>query len=355
MSQSPHSTPALGRNPRETAADWLMREEDGQLAAEGLAARDAWLAEHPSHVAAYDAARRAMGRLDNVAADPGILALRASALSVKAGPGWRPWRIAAGLVAAVVLAGGGVAVVSADRPGSTALAALEQIVHPGAEVYRTAVGERSTVTLPDGSVATLNTDTVLRVSYNGAARGVRLVRGQALFEVKHGQKRPFEVYAGDRVVTALGTVFDVRLQGDRVKVALVEGRVRVQKRAAPAAASPAARVLMAPGELLEARPAEPMRVQSADIARETSWRSGVVVFDETPLSEAVAELNRYSNERLVIRDSDVAAFHVTGVFKTGDMVRFARTVEEILPVDLETRPDGTTVLSKRGGAISPTG
>ena len=168
--------------PQEIAADWLMREEDGPLGPEGLAERDAWLAEHPDHVVAYDAARRAMRRLDDVAADPGILALRASALSTRARPRLRPWQMAAALAAAVVLAGGGGAVVMADRSASMAVAALEQLSHPGASVHRTAVGERSTVTLPDGSVATLNTDTVVRVSYTKGARGVRLVRGQAIFE-----------------------------------------------------------------------------------------------------------------------------------------------------------------------------
>ena len=339
---------------QETAADWLMREEDGQLGPDGLAERDAWLAEHPDHVAAYDAARRAMRRVDDVGADPGILALRAAALSTKARPRLRPWQMAAAVAGVTVLAGA-MAFVTTDRSGSMAVAAVEQLSHPGAAVYRTAVGERSTVTLPDGSVATLNTDTVVRVSYTKAARGVRLVRGQALFEVAHGKPRPFEVYAGDRVITALGTVFDVRLQGDRVKVALVEGRVRVKTRAEPSAAAPAPQVFMAPGELLEARPTEPMRVHNVDVAQATSWRSGVLVFDETPLADAVAELNRYSNERLVIEDPELAAYHVSGVFKTGDINRFGRTVQEILPVALEVKPGGTTVLTRRPANIPAAG
>lgn len=340
-------------DPREIAAGWLMREGEGALAPETAAERDAWLAEHPDHVAAYDATSRAMRRLEAVSADPGILALRASALSAKPARS-RAWRVAAAVAAAAVLASG-AGFLTIGRSGSLPAAALEQIVHPGAPVYRTVVGERSTVTLPDGSVAVLNTDTVLRVAYGKGERGVRLVRGQALFEVAHGQSRPFQVYAGDRVITALGTVFDVRLQGDAVKVALVEGRVRVKTHVEPSATRPAAQVTLAPGEKLEARPAEPMRVLNVDVARETSWRSGVLVFDETPLADAVAELNRYSSERLVIEDPEIAAFHVSGVFKTGDPERFARTVEEILPVRTEHRGRETIVLSQRGGSILPVG
>lgn len=355
MSRRPSLT-RPGNDPRELAAGWLMREEDGGLRPDEIATRDAWLAEHPDHVAAYDATRQAMGRVDGVAADPRILALRASALSSSPGQSRPLGRIAAAFAAILVLAGTGVGVVTGDRPMSAVIATLEQAAHPGAAVYRTTVGERSTITLPDGSVATLNTDTILRVAYNDRARDVRLVRGQALFEVAHGKAKPFEVYAGDRIITAVGTVFDVRLQGDDVKVALVEGRVRVRPRGVQgASAPPTPQVVMAPGELLEARPTEPMRVQNFDVARETSWRSGVLVFDETPLAEAVAELNRYSKDQLVVDDPAIAAFHVTGVFKTGDMNRFARTVEEILPVDLETRSNGTIVLSRRSASISQAG
>jgi transmembrane sensor len=336
----------MSRAPHEIAADWVMAEEAGALAPEREAARDAWLAEHPAHVAAYDAVRGAMGRVDAAAADPRILALRASALSAKGGPG-PLWRTAAGIVGAVVLLGGGTAVVMGDHSPSAATAVLERVKHPGEAVYRTAVGERSTVTLPDGSVATLNTDSVLRVAFNKRARGVQLVRGQALFEVAHAKARPFEVYAGDRVITAIGTTFDVRLDGSKVKVALLEGKVRVRGPEKPAAA-PTPQLVMAPGELLEARPAEPMKVRNEDLSLETSWRSGVLVFDETPLAEAVAELNRYSDRRLVIDDAALGAFHVSGVFKTGDVDRFAKTVAEILPVKEETRGDGSVRLTPRG-------
>ncbi|HEX5777100.1 MAG TPA: FecR domain-containing protein, partial [Caulobacteraceae bacterium] len=336
-------------DPREAAAEWLMREDDGQLGPEAVAARDAWLAEHPDHVAAYDAARRAMARVEAVAADPRLVAVREAALEAR--PERRPasWRVAASLAAGVViLAGAGLAFEGARSPSSLA-AVLDQITHPGASVYRTDVGQRSTIALSDGSVATLNTDSVVRIAYTGKARAVRLVRGQALFEVAHGQSRPFQVYAGDRVITALGTVFDVRLRGRAVKVALVEGRVKVRAAGAPAPrqGDPAPQVLLAPGEVLEAAPARPMQVANADVARETSWRSGFLVFDQTPLSEAVAELNRYSKDQLVIDDPGIAGYAISGAFKTGDPDRFARTVVEIMPVLLERKTDGELVLSGR--------
>jgi transmembrane sensor len=305
------------------------------------------------HVAAYDATARAMGTVERNAADPRLLALRDAALSVKEERRAPVWRTAAALLGAVVLAGAGWAAVSVDRPMPVAMARLVPFLNPDAAVYRTAVGERSTISLPDGSTATLNTDTVLRVAFTDKVRGIRLVRGQALFEVAHNKARPFEVYAGDRAITAVGTVFDVRLDGDAVKVALVEGIVRVRRRAPSApSASPAPQIVMTAGEVLQARPTEPMVVRSLDIARETSWRSGVVVFDETPLAEAVAELNRYSTDQLVVPDRSIGALHITGVFRTGDLRRFALTVEEVLPVALEAGPGGETILTRRPQSIS---
>jgi transmembrane sensor len=348
MTGQAHLDQSWRETPQLAAAHWITREDAGLMTPEALAARDEWLAEHPDHVAAYDTARQRIDRFDTMATDPRILALCASALVNRRRRGAGVvWRSAAALGAVVVLAGAGLVGAPRDRLATPLAAAVEQVVHPGAPVYRTAVGERSTVTLPDGSVVTLNTDTVLRVAFTDQARGVRLVRGQALFEVAHGKRTPFEVYAGDRVVTATGTVFDVRIQGDAVKVALVEGRVRVRRREPAEPIGPRMEVSMSAGELLEARPAEPMRIQNVDVARETSWRSGMIVFDETPLREAVAELNRYSRAQLVLEDPTIAEFRVSGGFKTGDIDGFARTVDEILPVDRLSSPDGTIRLSAR--------
>jgi len=348
MISKDHPDRSWRNDPQLTAADWIMREDAGLMTPEALVARDEWLAEHPDHVAAYDVGRQRMRRFDIMATDPRILALSASALASKPRRLTNPaWRAAAMFAAMVVFAGASLGAVPRNMLTTPLAAIMEQVLHPGAPVYRTAIGERSTVTLPDGSVATLNTDTVLRVAFTDRQRGVRLVRGQALFEVAHGKRTPFEVYAGDQVVTAVGTVFDVRIQDEAVKVALVEGRVRVSRQASSESAGPRTEMTMAPGELLEARHSQPMRVRRIDVARETSWRSGMLVFDETPLGDAVAELNRYSRRKLVLGDQTIAKYNVSGGFKVGDEEEFARTVEQILPVDRVTSPDGTIRLSAR--------
>ena len=327
-------------NVHETAAAWLAREDEGRLGADGHAALEAWLAQDPTHRAAYIAAREACDAAASHAADPQMMELRAAALA--AGPDRYAsiWRMAAGIVAGVLVLGSGLATVTAIKaPAASRLGAvaarLAPGLPPGSALYRTAVGERSTVVLPDGSVATLNTDSVLKVAYNDTERGVRLLKGQALFEVAKNRRVPFQVYAGDRRVTAVGTIFDVRLQGERVKVALVEGVVKVASITRPAPQAPREQVTMTAGEMLDAPPAAAMTVRVADTRRATSWRDGVVVFDDAPLADAVIEMNRYTTHPVVLADARIGTFRVSGVFKTGDPQRFAQAMAEVFPLAID--------------------
>src|SRR3546814_20916449 len=93
--------------------------------------------------------------------------------------------------------------------------------------------------LADGSKVTLNTATEIRVDYRARERIVRLVRGQALFDVAHAPDRPFSVIVAGRKVTALGTIFEVRFDKNRLKVTLLRGKVRIdEERVGQAGAAP---------------------------------------------------------------------------------------------------------------------
>lgn len=338
----------------EVAATWVAREDEGRLGVEGRAALEAWLAETPRHRAAYDAARDACDAAARHAADPQMMELRAAALAATPDRRTPVWRLAAAVAAgAVFLASGWGTVTAITAPAESHLggvaARLAPALPPGAALYRTAVGERSTVVLPDGSVATLNTDSVLKVAYSDSERGVRLLRGQALFDVAKNKRVPFQVYAADRRITAVGTVFDVRLVGERVKVALVEGVVKVARTAPMRSPKPAQQVTMTAGEVLEAPPAAAMVVRTADVGRATSWKDGVVVFDDLPLVDAVAEMNRYTNRPVMLADPRSGDYRVSGVFRTGDPERFAEAMAEVFPLSIEHRVDGSPELRPSGG------
>lgn len=317
----------------ETAAAlWGLRIERGLTPGERVEL-DTWLASDPDHADRLAAVQAAHAAVECAAAEPEIMALREAALRARPEP-WRPsWRkLAAALVALAVIGGG-------------ATLGPSWIGQWGGDgvVYATGVGERATVTLADGSVLTLNTASRAVADLDGRERRVTLEAGQAYFEVAHDAARPFRVQAGDRVVTALGTAFEVRLDGERVRVALDQGSVRVEGRAGGAG-----RVVLAPGEVLAAGAGQPARVRPADVDQITSWRSGLVVFEDEPLARAVAEINRYATTPIVIGDAGVNRHRVSGTFRTGDSARFARTLTELFPVAIKSSDDGTITLISSG-------
>lgn len=352
MRRSRHTGAA---EPHEQAIDWLAREDEGCLTPEEQAQLQAWLDADPDRPALYERVRGAVGAPNRYSAHPQMMEMRSAALAAL---GQRPRRsawvaAAAAAVAFVVLGTGWAALWPDTNPNVSRLeqaaAPLTPALNPNAAIYRTAVGERTSVKLPDGSVAILNTDSVVKVAYTGRERGVRLVRGQALFQVAHNKRAPFQVYAGDRRITAVGTTFDVRLDRQKVKVTLVDGVVRVARvaRTVSPSAPPAQQVTMSAGELLEAGPTAAMTVRPADVAAQTSWQSGQLVFKSATLAEAVAEVNRYTDRPLAIADPAIAGYRVTGVFRTADPARFAAAVTEVLPVEVQAEKDGSLTLREK--------
>jgi transmembrane sensor len=140
------------------------------------------------------------------------------------------------------------------------------------------------------------------------------------------------VTAGDKVVTAVGTAFSVRVQKHAVEVTLVEGKVRVQEASAPPllpTAKPPVRVApteMTAGSKLVAVQDKGWVLRPVDTAKAESWMQGQLIFEDRPLGEVAAELNRYSDRKIVIADQAVASTPITGAFATGDVNAFVSAV-----------------------------
>ncbi len=312
------------------AAGWFARERSGAMDGAERQALDAWLTD-PAHRAAYDAVARAWASVAVTRSAPEILAIRAEARRRPAPP-WRraAWpRIAAACVALAVV--GAVSLFVGREAGVVQSRALK------AEVYRTALGERSTMTLRDGTVVTLNTDTVLRTESAAGKRLVYLDKGQAFFRVAKDPRRPFVVTAAGRTITALGTAFDVRVDG-AFEVTLVEGKVKVETKAAAARSAAVQATEMLPGSQLVASADQAWRVAPTDTGKETSWLTGWLDFDNEPLGQVAAEFNRYSPRKIVVEDAALAATPVSGRFEAGDVEAFTRALEnyEIARVDIAT-------------------
>ncbi|MDQ0839218.1 FecR family protein [Sphingomonas faeni] len=195
---------------------------------------------------------------------------------------------------------------------------------PTVSVYRTDVGERSTVTLDDGSHLELDADSEASARFDGTRRRLVLLRGGAFFAVRHDAARPFVVEVGDGLtVTAIGTRFDVRLVDRKARVTLVEGSVEVRR-------SGALLLTMKPGEAVVVGgtgAALPLRRPPEEVL---GWRNGHVSFHDTPLEQAVAEMNRYTRRPFSVGPDTDARTHVSGEFSTDDPEGFANAMEALL-------------------------
>jgi transmembrane sensor len=354
MSPFPLRRPGQPQPLTETAAAWALKAEEGAMSAADEERLSDWL-EEPAHAKAFDDALWALDATQRHAASPELMAMREAALAKREEPHTRRFGWAAGIGAgAMAAAVGGLIWVgqpagpiaghgAANHVGGSAMSPSSAPVNAG--LYRTGIGERSAVVLPDGSVATLDTDSQLRVAYSSAERGVYLLKGQALFEVAHGKRLPFEVYAAGQRITAVGTTFNVRIKGSDVQIAMVEGVVRVRPIAADATAGrPARELTLRAGESLDTAPAEAAVIKPVDTSQVATWRGGLLVFEDESLSDAVAEINRYTGKPIRIADASIGNYRVTGVFQTNDPEHFATAMSEVFPVEVQRDSSGSPVL-----------
>lgn len=318
------------------AARWVARSEAPGWSTGDQAALDAWLDESDAHRVAWLRLRSVWRRADRLAVlraperrleDGGSHAHTAGARKPR--PARTRWRAAAAVLVLAALAGG----------------TLPYLVHER-DTYSTSIGGQQTVPLADGSRLELNTHTRLRAAMDERRREVWLQRGEAYFDVKPDPARPFVVHAGGRRVTVLGTRFSVRRDGARFEVVVQEGRVRVddagtaiEVHGAPAASGTASQsadgapppLILGAGQIayadLGSRTTLVASTAPTRIARELSWRQGLLSFESTPLDAVASEFNRYHRRKLVIADAEAAAIPIGGTFEAGDLDAFVRLLQ----------------------------
>lgn len=345
----------LTLEPRETvdaeAAAWLARLDRGDLAdSERLELRQ-WLAEDERHAAALQSSIAFWEDVDELARD--MWAERATAgrrgrsrRSFAFGPLTVGLSAMAALVVAVV-----VLVGDSEPPVDRAIADFELAVTTG-------LGEYRTIALPDTSEASLNSDTLVEIEYTAEERRVRLLRGEARFDVAHDPERPFAVLANGRVIEAVGTAFVVKIDGDETLVSVTEGQVRVASadEVSPTGdpfevvgTSGAGRRLLHSGEELVFAAAQmEVEVRQYDplvFERRLAWTEGRMVFAGESLRDVIAEFGRHSNIAIELSEPSVADLEVTGNFILGDVDAFLEAIEISLGVRAERLPGDRVLLA----------
>jgi transmembrane sensor len=330
----------------EEAAAWIWRMESGSASSVDPEEFEAWLRQDPRHRRAVDELSKVWGALDGLAGSQ----RRAETLSPLTATEPRPaalhrrplWFAAAGLVTAVAAA------IWFGKGSET-------------QVLATAVGQHRDAALADGTIVSLNTNTIVETNIGRRSREIYLHKGEAHFEVAPDRSRPFLVHAGDAVVRAVGTEFEVRVRTDRhVDVLVTEGRVEVQpdvpspeprvntKGHNASAAVVSIRAVSAGEELSTATTNYPViPVSPEQLSSELAWREGAVVFDSEPLAEAIAEIQRYTDSPIIISDPGIATLPVGGRFKTDDLQGFLDGLQAALPVTIRRTADGIVYVDPR--------
>ncbi|MDB5576866.1 MAG: hypothetical protein JWR80_2042 [Bradyrhizobium sp.] len=320
---------------RREAAAWIARMR-GPEAERSRLDFERWRAASPMNRTAY----AEMQQISVQAGQLGATSVAREHLGRRRAP-WYAARPSLGLaiagIAATLVAGtAAIILLHADRVGPAATSAGP---------IATAVGRIDRVRLADGTLVTLDTDSEIRPAFGDTSRLVRLVRGRARFEVAQDARRPFMVEAGGRVILDRGTVFDVTLGGDGVRVALLRGAVEVRERGDTGKPGRAIARLAA-GQLFvdHAEPGTPSVLAATDGV--DRWVGGMLTYDAAPLSDVVAETNRYSAHKLRLGDPALASLRVTGVFRATPIETSAAALAAALHLQVVSAPNGDLILQR---------
>jgi transmembrane sensor len=310
-----HHIPDVNAVERE-AAKWIARLNADDVTPEDRARFETWRTSHPRHARTYEQLTATWTELTRAGPLVRAVSFAQSMNEAASGPSRyffmrgprRRWMLAAAAALAVL-----------------ALSATLYWKSWGPNtLYTTAIGEHTTVSLPDGSTLELNSNSAASVDYTNAARVIHLTRGEGYFKVAHDTKRPFWVVAGDSWVRAVGTAFNVYLKTDDVRVTVSEGTVRVGSAVPLSGGAPSdAAVAGTPIAVLNAGEQADLhgsatatrKLSTAEVQRSVTWREGSVYFENQPLSEVVQELGRYTTVHLVVTDDNIRRLPVGGTFQ----------------------------------------
>ena len=331
---------------REQAHRWRVLMTSGDAGPSDQAAFQAWLSADDRHRAAYDRAEqlwRGLAQVDELAdMEPLDQPLFRERLVM----GWRG-AAAAMRRPAAQLAGAG-AVAAALLVAVLLGPQLSTLLHTPDHV--TEVAEIRDVTLPDGSRVTLGARSAMDVAFGPDVRAVSLTEGEAFFEVVHDRARPFVVRVDQTRVTVLGTKFEVHRGSQRVRVSVAEGSVQVthvQTRSGPADPVPAPQTrVLSSGQQIVARPSVPLPdVRAVSPSHPGAWRSGRLVYVGVPLSEVIADANRYYPETIALASDDLGDLTITAGFRTDQIDDMIDSLVAALPITADRRPSGDIVIN----------
>ena len=309
----------------ETASSYVVRLSRGASDAE-RAEIEAWIDADPAHAVGFARMQAAWDATERLRAHPVGAVVAASTTS------GRPSRRA-------------VAFSSAAACGSAVVAGTVLWAKAQGVRVSTGVGERRSVRLADGSTIDLNTASAVEAKLTHTRRDVRLVRGEAHFDVAHDARRPFYVTASAARLRAVGTAFDVRMRDALVELTVTQGVVAVEASRTSAARDEP--VAAGQGAVIRSGAVVAATLDAQALNQRTAWRRGVIDFEGETLAQAVEEFNRYQPHPIVLADPRLAGLRLGGRFRTDEAAAFLRAVSSSFPIDVIPTNDGGCLLAPR--------
>ncbi|MGB0910811.1 MAG: FecR family protein [Nitrospirales bacterium] len=194
--------------------------------------------------------------------------------------------------------------------------------------YSTAVGERRIIALQDGSKVELNSETAISVKYSLQQREIELLTGEALFVVEPDAQRPFVVQSDEGLVKAIGTSFIVKQERSNTRVAVLEGIVEVQAPSSNQRSTLTKEMVASYNQTQGIQ-----KIPSPNMEVITAWRKGYLIFDHTPLREAIAEINQHKSGEIVLVNRDLDNYRISGMFRLDALEDAVAAIEETTPAE----------------------
>jgi len=323
-----------------TAADWWLRLRDHDGSDETIEQWLTWTRADRSHMEAFERVTELGERLGTIDAFTRRQWIDEFAPPVVARRSWLP--LAAAAAAVIALFGGYVAWSTFNASVTTAS-------------YTSAVAQNRTINLPDGSTVAMGGASMLTTRFTRGERRVELGAGEAFFQVAHNAKQPFIVTVGNVSIRDIGTAFDIRRSGQRVTIAVTEGRVQIFDGSGTADHDTHGPHMLeaVAGERVSYDPdVSAMSISPVTPEQATAWRSDRLEFINEPLEVVIANVNRYSIHPVHIADADLEVLTFTGTIKTDAIDQWLGALPQVFPLRVSRGAD-QVILSNAERRPSP--
>lgn len=213
-------------------------------------------------------------------------------------------------------------------------------------IFESTTGEIKSITLSDGSLITLGGQSLVSVAYSNERRKIFLQRGEAFFDVAKNPQRPFSVITGNRVVTAIGTQFNISKQYDRVVVTVAEGKISLSPERNNKPIKNTTHAYLVADQQVTYNATSVSNVINTSAKSPLSWRNGKLQYMEEKLIYVVEDINRYSNIKIRFADEKTKTLLYSGTVFTANLKDWISVLPNAFPITVSYISESEVILSK---------